>query len=391
MPAADLEQLQRSLVDQLQLNPALKDTGVPMAFSAVARHHFLPHINPRHAYRDEAITLETGQHGETVSSASQPTMMAIMLEQLDLRAGHECAGDRRCHRLQCRPDQTHGRREWISDYAGNRQRPERARAGQLVQAGHSDVLVVNRDAVGGYEPRAQYDRIIATAGVWDVPTAWLRQLREEGILVTPIWLDGVQVSAAFTKQPDGSLLSRDNRPCAFVYLQGLAAGPQVRKRIGSSSVEILADDVDKIDTAALHLLLSEDQEINHLPGNLEPEDYWFGFQLHVMLNEPARYVFAVYAIPDGESWYGMEGNGILLFTPGSVAFAPYAGGGVVHCFGSSVAFIKLQGLLDEWRLQASSLLDRLRLQLVPMSKAAPTECAGKLFARKDHYLRVWLN
>ena len=391
MPAADLEQLQRSLVDQLQLNPALKDTGVAMAFSAVARHLFLPHINPHHAYRDEAITLETGQHGETVSSASQPTMMAIMLEQLDLRAGLNVLEIGAATGFNAALiKHMVGENGSVTTLEIDSGLSERARD-NLYKAGHTDVLVVNADAVGGYEPRAQYDRIIATAGVWDVPTAWLRQLREEGKLVTPIWLDGVQVSAAFTKQPDGSLLSRDNRPCAFVYLQGLAAGPQVRKRIGSSSVEILADDVDKIDTAALHLLLSDDQEINHLPGNLEPEDYWFGFQIHVMLNEPARYVFAVYAIPDGESWYGMEGNGILLFTPGSVAFAPYAGGGVVHCFGSSVAFLKLQGLLDDWRTQTLSLLDCLRLRLFPMSSGVPTERAGKLFARKDHYLQVWLD
>ena len=255
----------------------------------------------------------------------------------------------------------------------------------------SDVLVVNRDAVSGYEPRAQYDRIIATAGVWDVPENWLRQLREEGKLVVPIWLDGVQVSAAFTRQLDGTLLSSDNRPCAFVYLQGLAAGPRVRKRIGSTSLEILADDVGKIDAAALHSLLSDELETHRLAANLAPEDYWFGFQLYLMLNEPPRYVFAVYSIPAGETAYGMEGNGILMFSPGGVAFAPYDGAGAVHSFGGSAAFMKMESLFVQWKASDKSLVEHLRLRLIPRSSGHPAIECGKLFSREDHYLHVWLD
>ena len=390
MAEADTEQLQRDLVETLRRNQALSNAGVATAFSAIPRHLFLPHLDPRDVYRDQAITLKVGAHGETVSSASQPTMMAIMLEQLDLRAGlnvleigsatgynaaliqHLIGGSGSVTTLEIDND--------LSEQALD----------NLYAAGFTQIQVVNRDAVTGYEPRAQYDRIIATAGVWDVPTAWLRQLRDEGLLVVPIWLDGVQVSAAFTKQRDGTLLSADNRPCAFVYLQGLAAGPEVRKRIGSSSLEILADDVDKIDSAALHLLLSEDQEMQHLRADLAPEDYWFGFQLYLMLHEPPRYVFAVYAIPEGESSYGMEGNGILLFTAGSVAFAPYEGGGSVHTFGSADAFLEVQRLYDHWRSADSDLLDRLRLRLVPRGMDVVSGDRGKTFARNDHCLQVWL-
>ena len=260
----------------------------------------------------------------------------------------------------------------------------------LYAAGMTDVHVVNRDAVSGYEPRAQYDRIIATAGVWDLPNAWLKQLRDEGRLVAPIWLDGVQVSAAFVKQSDGSLLSEDNRPCAFVCLQGLAAGPQVRKRVGSSDLEILADDIDKIDTAALHLLLSQDYEIHHLPGDMAPEHYWYGFQLHMMLHEPPRHIFAVYAIPEGETYYGLEGNGVLLFTAGSAAFAPYDSGGSVFSFGSSAAFMATQTLYDDWRTSETDLLERLRLRLAPIKRDRLIDARGKRFVRKDHTLQVWL-
>lgn len=391
MPEADTEQLQRDLVETLRRNQALSDAGVATAFSAVPRHLFLPHLDPRDVYRDQAFTLKTGAHGETVSSASQPTMMAIMLEQLDLRASLNvleigAATGYNAALIQ----HIVGGKGSVTTLEIDNDLIERA-LDNLYAAGFTEVQVVNRDAAAGYEPRAQYDRIIATAGLWDVPTAWLRQLRDEGLLVAPIWLDGVQVSAAFTKQRDGTLLSTDNRPCAFVYLQGLAAGPQVRKRVGSSSLEILADDVDKIDSAALHLLLSEDQEMQHLHADLAPEDYWFGFQLYLMLHEPPRYVFAVYAIPDGETCYGMEGNGILLFTPGSVAFAPYAGRGSAHSFGGSAAFLKIQQLYDQWRATDTDLLDRMRLRLLPKAMGLPSGDRGKTFARKDHHLQVWLD
>lgn len=390
MPEADLEQLQRDLVEELRRKQALSNAGVAMAFDAVPRHLFLSHVDPRAVYRDQAITLKTGANSETISSASQPTMMAIMLEQLDLRAGLNVLEIGTATGFNAALIQhIVGGGGSVTTLEIDNDLCERAQD-NLHAAGLTDILVVNRDAASGYEPRAQYDRIIATAGAWDLPTAWLRQLREEGRLVAPIWLDGVQVSAAFTKQRDGALLSADNRPCAFVYLQGLAAGPQVRKRVSSSSLEILADDVDKIDTAALRLLLSEEQAIYHLEGNIAPEDYWYGFQLFLMLHEPPRYVFAVYAIPDGEIYYGMEGNGVLLFAPGSASFAPYDGGGSVHCFGSSDAFMKMQSLLEKWRSASPALLERLRLKLIPKTLGAPPAGLGKCFPRKDHYLQVWL-
>ena len=40
-------------------------------------------------------------------------------------------------------------------------------------------MVVDGDGALGYAPRASYDRIIATAGIWDVPEAWVRQLKPQ--------------------------------------------------------------------------------------------------------------------------------------------------------------------------------------------------------------------
>jgi len=391
MEEPDLAQLHHDLVEQLRRKQLLTDTGVEMAFSAVPRHLFLPQFDPREVYQDRALTLKTGSSGATLSSASQPTMMAIMLQQLDLRAGMnvlEVGAASGYNAALIKHIVGDGGR--VTTIEIDRDLAKQARE-NLRSAGYPDVLVVNRDAAEGFDGLAQYDRIIATAGVWDVPASWLCRLHKDGKLITPIWLDGVQVSAAFALQGDGAWLSSDNRPCAFVYLQGSAAGPRLSAKVGSSSLEVLADDVDKIDTAGLHLLLSQDREIHRLAAKLRPEDFWFGFQLYLMLNEPRRYVFAVYAIPEGLQAYGMDGSGILLFTPASAAFTPYEGEGVVYTFGSTAAFMKMQSLFDEWQGLQESILDRLRLRLIPKSLGKSHSEPGKLYLRKDHNLQVWLD
>ena len=391
MVAPSLSQLHSDLVKQLRQAHRFTNPDVEIAFSAVPRHLFLPDVDPHKVYQDQAITLKTGSAGIALSSASQPTMMAIMLGQLNLRPGMNVLeiGTASGYNAALIYNIV-GKTGHVTSLEMDRELAERAQE-NLYRAGSSDVLVVNRDGASGFEPRAQFDRIIATAGIWDVPANWLRQLRDEGRLVVPIWLDGVQVSAAFTPRSDGTWLSCENYPCAFVYLQGLAAGPSVRKRVGSTSLEILADDVNTIDTASLHVLLSEERDVFHLSGDIKPEDFWHGFQLYLMLNEPLRHVFAVYAIPAGETAYGLRGNGVFLFTPTSVAFAPYEEGGAVYSFGSADAFMMMQSLFDEWVQRYGSLMETLRLRLIPKLQGAPAVDTGKLFMRKDHYLHVWLD
>ena len=391
MAEPEFRQLQSKLLTELRSSQLLADPDIEAAFSEIPRHLFLPQFDLTTVYQDRAIALKVSPSGETLSSSSQPTMMAIMLQQLRL------APDMNVLEIGAASgynaailSQIVGAGGYTTTLEIDRELAEEAR-NNLLRAGFGKVLVVDCDAAGGYEPRAQYDRILATAGVWDVPRKWLQQLRGDGRLVVPIWLDGVQVSAAFVPQPDGTYLSVDNRPCAFVYLQGLAAGPDVRKRVGGAYLEVIADDVDKIDTAALHLLLSEDVEIQRLGKHLRPEEFWYGLQLYLMMREPPRYVFAVYAIPEGEMAYGMAGNGILLFRPNSAVFAAYDDGGVVRCYGGAAAFLKLQALFDEWLSLEGALVDRLSLQLIPLEMGEPRIQTGKLFRRKDHYLHVWLD
>ncbi len=391
MDSSQIEQLHAQLVAQLRQKNLLDNDSVDTAFSSVPRHLFLPDIPIELVYEDNAIRLKQDTAGNTLSSSSQPSMMAIMLRQAELSAGMNVLeiGTASGYNAAIMKHIV-GQTGYVTSLEIDNDLSSQAED-HLTKAGYADVLVVNIDAVNGYAPRAQYDRIMSTVGVWDVPQKWINQLKPEGRLIVPIWLDGVQVSATFIQQSDGTYLSTDNSPCAFVYLQGIGAGPLLRKQVGSTSMVILADSVEQIDTVSLHLLLSDDLEIHSLGKHLNPSQFWFGFQIYLMLNEPDKFVFAVYGIPQGQKAYGMEGNGIVLFAPASAVFAGYDDGGKVFSFGGADAYLEMQSWFKSWLEVHYPLTDKLNLRLIPKSFGEPQIDTGKLFIRKDHYLHVWLS
>ena len=143
------------------------------AFASVPRHVFVPEVEPSAAYRDEAFVIKCGPDGLPVSSSSQPAMMAIMLDQLGLRPGH------RVLEIGTGTGYNAAVMSAIVGSAGqvvsvdiDPELADRARSA-LRAAGYDRVGV--RCADGGYgDPDgAPYDRIIVTAGAWDIAPAWL--------------------------------------------------------------------------------------------------------------------------------------------------------------------------------------------------------------------------
>lgn len=85
-------QLRRQLVERLEGNGCLSSPAIRRAFLAVPRERFLSEITEREGlervYHDQAIVTLRDARGIPASSSSQPSIMAAMLEQLDLRHGH---------------------------------------------------------------------------------------------------------------------------------------------------------------------------------------------------------------------------------------------------------------------------------------------------------------
>ena len=83
----DVAGLQRGLLSTVRERGGATSESVAAALLAVPRHVFVPDVPVDEAYRDEAIVTERDAQGVPVSSSSQPTIMALMLDQLDVASG----------------------------------------------------------------------------------------------------------------------------------------------------------------------------------------------------------------------------------------------------------------------------------------------------------------
>jgi protein-L-isoaspartate(D-aspartate) O-methyltransferase len=208
------------------------------AFASVPRHLFLPEIGAADAYRDEAFVLKCGPDGIPVSSSSQPAMMAIMLEQLDLLPGHRVLeiGTGSGYNAALMSSIT-GPEGTVTTVDIDAELVERARAG-LAAAGFPDVSVLCADGGYGDPDGAPYDRIIVTAGAWDIAPAWLDQLTAAGRLVLPLSLCGIELSVALGRG-DGNWRSSSACRCGFVAMLGAFARPQLALRLGADNVVLI--------------------------------------------------------------------------------------------------------------------------------------------------------
>ncbi len=167
--------LHQALVDGLKRAGAIRSAPVEAAFRAVPRHLFLPGVPPEQVYRDDAIP--TKRRGdESISSSSQPTVMAGMLEQLGLAPGQRVleigAGTGYNAALIARIVGERGRVvavDYDEDIVAG------ARAG-LAAAGLGRVEVIRGDGAEGHAAGAPYDRIVLTVGAGEIAPAWIAQL-----------------------------------------------------------------------------------------------------------------------------------------------------------------------------------------------------------------------
>ena len=222
MGAAD--RARARLVDGLHDSGRLCSAAVEEAFRAVPRHLFLPGVPLARAYADEAVAVQAVD-GVTTSSASQPSMMAIMLEQLDLRPGHRVlevgAGTGYNAALMARIVGPRGHVVAVdidADLVDGAARTSPT-------PGWRDVELVCADGALGHPPGAPYDRIILTVGSGDVRPEWVAQLAPGGRLLLPLALRGTQLSVALDLGADGALRSASVHRCAFVRLRGVGAPP----------------------------------------------------------------------------------------------------------------------------------------------------------------------
>lgn len=156
----DPEKLRKDLADYICGRGTFRTPQVEAAFRTVPRHLFLPGVDLETAYAPQQVVTKRAEDGAAVSSASSPNLVAEMLEALDVQ----------------------------------------------------------------HPARAPYDRIIVTAGAWDIARAWWQQLTLGGRLVVPLRLHGSGLTRAIALDlhQRGRMTSTSATVCGFVPLRGTA-------------------------------------------------------------------------------------------------------------------------------------------------------------------------
>ena len=258
MPEENEQQiLHRNLIDSVKAKGFIRSPQVEAAFRAVPRHLFLPNVPLQRVYRDEAIVTKS-LNGRFVSSSSQPTIMAIMLEQLDLHEGQRVleigAGTGYNAALMAH---IVGETGHVVTIDIDEDIVEGARK-HLATAGFGRVQVVCADGGLGFPNAAPYDRIILTVNAGDITPAWHEQLAPDGRILLPLSVRGPQIAVAFKRIGD-SFESVSVQPCGFVGLRGAFAEEnlQVQLEPQAGQLYLTLGEPLFVDTTAIRQWLNE--------------------------------------------------------------------------------------------------------------------------------------
>lgn len=281
---------QQALVDLLLENESIHSDNVAATFLAVPRHLFLPDTPLEEVYADMAVPTHFDEDGRAISSSSQPAIMAIMLEQLDLQPGQHVlevgAGTGYNAALMGHLVGENGRVTAVDIDADI----VAAAQAHLTAVGCTNVTVVCGDGMDGYAAHAPYDRIILTVGGWEISPAWLEQLKPDGRILLPLSLNGPQYAIAFDRMDD-YLVSVSIQACGFMSLRGPQAGPGVTIPLNNEPdiflhYEERSGRPRQVDASQIRGWLATPNAEGTTNLVITPREVWRSFMLWLALREP---------------------------------------------------------------------------------------------------------
>ncbi|WP_327218274.1 methyltransferase domain-containing protein [Streptomyces cyaneofuscatus] len=305
----EVDAAHQALVRDIVAQGGLTDPAWRAAFEEVERHLFVPYYyvhgsrgyerlwgedpDPvrrrrwvRGVYGDEALATRM-RDGELISSSSQPSLMALMLEALDVRDGHTVLeigtgpgynaallshrlGDAAVTSVDLDPE--------ITDAARS----------HLAAAGYRPTVITG-DGARGCPQRAPYDRIIATCTLPAVPSAWPEQCSPGARILAPVatGLVSLEVRAtAHGPRAEGHFL---HTPAYFVPLRGASPLSEPLARPGGVPRRAIGDEL-------FRFLLTL------TAGSLDPRD---ALSLWEREERPQRERYGV-TVADGRQWAWLD-------------------------------------------------------------------------------------
>jgi protein-L-isoaspartate(D-aspartate) O-methyltransferase len=197
------------LVRDVARHSGVTDEAILSALSVVPRHCFVPDDARSQAYLDRALPIGERQ------TISQPSMLALMLWELDVRPNHRVleigAGSGYAAALLGQLAAEVVAVEIVSKLS------QRAR-GLLGRLGYDNVRVVQGNGHDGFPERAPYERILVSAAAEEVPEELLLELAPGGRLVMPLGDELGQELVVGDKSESGAISYRRGVPCIFVPL-----------------------------------------------------------------------------------------------------------------------------------------------------------------------------
>ncbi|MFW6639918.1 methyltransferase, FxLD system [Nocardiopsis algeriensis] len=243
--------LRQQLVDRLLQDGFITCKDVERAMRTVPREQFAPGAELKEVYAPyDAVITKTDEYGVAVSSVSAPQIQAMMLEQAQLQPGHRVLEIGSGGYNAALISEIVGDAGEVTTVDIDAEVTDRARS-FLAGTGYPRVRVVCADADDGVPQYGPYDRIIVTAGAWDIPPGWVDNLAEGGRLVVPLRIRNLTRSIAFTKAA-GHLAGSDPRVCGFVPMQGNGEHAETLVLVnGTEEIGLRFDDEAPVDP---HLL-----------------------------------------------------------------------------------------------------------------------------------------
>ncbi len=200
-----------------QFTPRFSD-GRPGLWSDVGELLLLEHLDT--LYADQPFCIYRNEHGDVVSTISQPSLVIYMLHLLELELGmsvFELGGGSAWNAaLTGRVIGSEGHVFSVEVEAALIENAQQALNDSCIE----NVSLISGDAMLGLSKHGPFDRGIFTASAWDLPTVFFDQIKDGGLLLFVLkFSDEFDLLTALRKTPD-AFVSELHFPCRFVPIAG---------------------------------------------------------------------------------------------------------------------------------------------------------------------------
>ncbi|TWD84834.1 protein-L-isoaspartate(D-aspartate) O-methyltransferase [Kribbella amoyensis] len=312
--------LRSALAAKLVDTGAIRSRPVAAAVRSVPRHLFVPNVSLEIAYTDDVVLMKSDDAGTAISTVSQPTVVAMMLEQAGIAPGHRILEIGSGGYNAALMSELAGPGGAVTSIDIDAEVTSRARQA-LAGTGYQGVRVFQADGQFGWPEGAPYDLVLLTVTAEDIAPAWLDQLAEGGRLVVPLRLRGQTRSIAFDKV-QGVLHGRSSVLCGFVSMQGAGTTDGQVVRLDGDKIVLTFDEDQVIDGGALQGILRQPPRLSWCGILIDREEPFSNLDLWLATRFPGYCVLSAHrsSIKSGLVSPVLQWGGAAVVEGGSLAY-----------------------------------------------------------------------